>query len=229
MVNNPATQGLSPADLPVLPRLLLAYAPAQSRPWQLLCWLLDQRLAAIARRGGDPTIAAIRLAWWDAVLVEGDLSKGSGEPLVERWREIAPPNAGKAAEQLIEGWRYIVTQEAMSDEDLHDYGQTRGGGLFALLAPAEGATQTQAIAHTGALWALWDLAAHVRDEALASRALAVAKQRLAQSVLTPSGRTARPLRLARAIMLPDIKRGRAPAAGFSPTHYARLLIASLRG
>ena len=209
----------------MLPRLLLAYAPAPSRPWQLLCWLLDQRLAAIARRGGDATIAAIRLAWWDAVLVEGDLSKGTGEPLVERWREIAPPGAGKAAEQLIEGWRYIVAQEAMSDEDLREYGHARGGGLFALLAAGE----APAITHAGALWALWDLAAHVRDEALASRALAVAKQLMSQTGAAPPGPSAKPLRLARALIVPDIKRGKAPAAGFSPTHYARLLIASLRG
>ena len=79
------------------------------------------------------------------------------------------------------------------------------------------------------LWSYCALWFDVRDEALANRALAVARQRLAQSLPTPPGRTARPVRLARAIILPDIKRGRAPAAGFSPTHYARLLIASLRG
>ena len=228
-MNSAPPPGLSPANLPVLPRLLLAYAPAQSRPWQLLCWLLDQRLAAIARRGGDPTIAAIRLAWWDAVLVEGDLSKGSGEPLVERWRDIAPSAAGKAAERLIDGWRYIVTEEAMSDDDLRDYGRARGGGLFALLAGDEGDHQQQDIKQAGSLWALWDLAAHVRDDALSRRALAVAQQFVGEGNAKPSGANARPLRLAHAVILPDIKRGTAPRSGFSPSHYGRLLIASLGG
>lgn len=221
--------GQSAEDLPVLPRLLLAYAPAGARSWQLLCWLLDQRLAAIARRGGDPTIAAIRLAWWDAVLVESDLTKGSGEPLVERWREIAPPGACSAAEQLIDGWRYIVAQEAMSDEDLRDYGRARGGGLFTLLAGDEAPGSEAAIIHAGALWALWDLAAHVRDSALSARALAVARQFVEEGGAQPAGSNARPLRLARAVVMPDIRRGRAPQSGFSPSHYARLLIASLRG
>lgn len=220
---------LSAEVLPVLPRLLLAYAPASARAWQLLCWLLDQRLAAIARRGGDPTIAAIRLAWWDAVLVEGDVSKGSGEPLVERWREIAPSGAQEAVERLIDGWGYIVTQEAMSDEDLRDYGRTRGGGLFALLAADGAPMQQAAISHAGALWALWDLAAHVRDAALSARALAVAQQLVGEGGGQPAGPNARPLRLARAVALPDIKRGSAAQSGFSPSHYARLLIASLRG
>lgn len=220
---------MSPADLPVLPRLLLAYAPADARPWQLLCWLLDQRLAAIARRGGDPVIAAIRLAWWDAVLVEGDLSKGSGEPLVEQWRSIAPYEAGKAAERLIDGWRYIIAEEAMSDADLRAYGEARGAGLFALLAADAQGADAQAITQAGALWALWDLAAHVRDEALSKRALAIANKISVEDGKRPVGRVGRPLRLARAVVLPDIRREEAPTGGFSPVHYVRLLIASLRG
>lgn len=228
-MNSAETLGLSPADLPVFPRLLLAYAPAPACPWQLLCWLLDQRLAAIARRGGDPVIAAIRLAWWDEVLVEGDLSKGSGEPLVEQWRSIAPREAAKAAERLIDGWRYIIAEQAMSDADLRDYGEARGGGLFALLAAGSEQADTQAITQAGALWALWDLAAHVRDDALSRRALAVANAISLEGGKAPSGRVARPLRLARAVVLPDIKRREAPTGGFSPAHYARLLIASLRG
>lgn len=226
-MNGAQTPGLSQADLPVLPRLLVAYAPVPARLWQLLCWTLDQRMAAIARRGGDPAIAAIRLAWWDAVLVEGDLSKGSGEPLVEQWRSLAPRQAAKAAERLIDGWRYIVAEEAMTDADLRDYGQARGGGLFALLAEDE--PDTQAISQAGSLWALWDLAAHVRDDALSQRALAVARELLGEGRDIPTGRLARPLRLAREVVLPDIKRGTVPTGGFSPAHYARLLIASLRG
>jgi len=228
MVNAPPGPGLSTADLAPLQRLLLAYAPASMRAWHALCWLLDQRLAAVAQRGGEPTIAAIRLAWWDAVLVEGDRAKGGGEPLVERWRALAPAGAGAAAERLIDGWRALLSPEPLGETDLLAYGAARGGGLFGLLAGDE--TAGGALDSPGALWALWDLAAHVRDEALARQALAAARG-LAEEAGggVPAGRALRPLRLAHAVALPDVRAGTLPAAGFSLRHYGRLLRASLRG
>jgi phytoene synthase len=214
-------------ELAPLQRLLLAYASASAREWQGLCWLLDQRLAAIAQRGGEPTIGAIRLAWWDAVLVERDAGKGGGEPLVEHWRRIAPHGAEPYAAQLIDGWRALIAPEAMSDEDLAGYAQARGGGLFALLAAGAPADQAEAIQAAGQAWALWDLAAHTRDEALARRALLLAREPLAAP--GPGGRALKPLRLARAAIRPDITAGRVPAGGFSARHYGRLLLAALRG
>ncbi|MBT2187732.1 hypothetical protein [Sphingobium nicotianae] len=219
---------VSPADLAPLPRLLLAYAPAEMRDWHGLCWLLDQRLAAVAQRGGDATIAAIRLAWWDAVLVENDLSKGRGEPLVERWRLIAPAGMEQVAGQLIDGWRALVAPEAMSEEDLLAYGEARGGGLFGLLAGDAQAAQGRDVRSAGCLWALWDLAAHVRDESLARRAVATARE-VADRSIPPAGAGFKPLRLARALALADVRTGRVPRGGFSPRHYGRLLLASLRG
>ncbi|MBN8830857.1 MAG: hypothetical protein J0G94_09575 [Sphingomonadales bacterium] len=216
------------AGLPPLPRLLLAYAPAVAREWQRLCWLLDQRLAAIAQRGGDPTIAAIRLAWWDAVLVERDAAKGGGEPLVEQWRTIAPADVETLAERLIDGWRALIAPEAMSDDDLTVYAGARGGGLFGLLAAGTTASgQGEAIDAAGRAWALWDLAAHARDEALARRALLLAREAAGASV--PRGRELKPLRLARAAVGPDIAAARVPEGGFSARHYGRLLLAALRG
>ena len=218
-----------PGDLfTPLSRILLAYAPADQRDWQGLCWQLDQRLAAVAQRGGDATIAAIRLAWWDAVLVEKDPAKGRGEPLVERWRDIAPAGTEQAAGQLIDGWRALVAPEVMSDAELMAYGQARGGGLFALLAANADAAQAGAVGDAGALWALWDLAAHVRDETLARRAIGLAREIAGRSA-PPAGPALKPLRLARAIALADVRAGRVPQGGFSLRHYGRLLLASLRG
>ncbi len=219
----------APGDLfTPLSRLLLAYAPAGQREWQGLCWQLDQRLAAVAQRGGDATIAAIRLAWWDAVLVDKDPAKGRGEPLVERWRAIAPAGMEQAAGQLIDGWRALVAPEVMSDEELIAYAQARGGGLFGLLAADADGAQAGAIRDAGCLWALWDLAAHVRDEGLARRAIGLARE-MAGRTAAPAGRALKPLRLARAIALADIQAGRVPRHGFSLRHYGRLLLAALRG
>lgn len=219
----------APGDLSTpLSRLLLAYAPASQREWQGLCWLLDQRLAAVAQRGGDATIAAIRLAWWDAVLVDKDPAKGRGEPLVEHWRAIAPTGMEQAAGHLIDGWRALVAPEVMSDEDLIAHAQARGGGLFSLLASNVDGAQAGAVRDAGCLWALWDLAAHVRDEGLARRAISLARE-IAERSVPPAGRALKPLRLARAIALADIRAGRVPQDGFSLRHYGRLLLASLRG
>jgi phytoene synthase len=208
---------------------LLAYAPRAERSWQALCWQLDQRLAAIARRSGDPMIGAIRMAWWDAVLVEGDRSKGGGEPLVEHWRAIAPAGAAQAAGQLIDGWRALISPEPMSDAELLAYGTSRGGGLFALIA-GETAMDAEALRLGGCLWALWDLAAHVGDEALARQALRVAQEAIPPGMPVPAGRASRPLRLTLAMVLPDIRSQRVPRhGGFTLRHYGRLLRASLRG
>jgi len=227
MVNTPPGVGLSTADLAPLQRLLLAYAPAPARPWHGLCWLLDQRLAGVVQRGGEPTIAAIRLAWWDAVLVEDDRTKGGGEPLVERWRAVAPAGTRAAAERLIDGWRMLLSPEPLSDEDLRAYGAARGGGLFNLLAGEAG--READLDGPGAVWALWDLATHVRDEELARRALATARALAEEAGAPPAGRTLKPLRLAHAVALPDVRARAVPAAGFSLRHYGRLLRASLRG
>jgi len=231
MVNTVPEQGLSTAELAPLQRLLLAYAPASTRSWHGLCWLLDQRLAAVAQRGGEPTIAAIRLAWWDAVLVEDDRTKGGGEPLAERWRAIAPGGAGGAAESLIDGWRMLLSPEPLSATDLRAYGLARGGGLFALLAGGDEPAGGEALRRAGAVWALWDLAAHVRDEALARQALAAARDVVSEAAgkAVPAGSGSKPLRLAHAVALPDVRAGALPGAGFSLRHYGRLLRASLLG
>ncbi len=210
-------------SLPPLQRLLLAYAPTRSRDWQSLCWLLDHRLAAVVRRGGDAMIATIRLAWWDGVLVEDDRTKGSGEPLVERWLQIAPAGVAGAAERLIEGWRILLSTEPLSDDDLHHYGMARGSGLAELIAAGKSETS----GHAGAIWALWDMAAHVRDEALAVRALAIARDLAASGVEKPLGADLKPLRLALAVALPDVRAGRMHGSGFTLRQYGRLLRAAL--
>jgi len=210
------------AELPPLQALLTAYAPRAQRHWHALCWTLDQRLAAVIRRGGEPTIAAIRLAWWDAVLVEGDPSKGRGEPLVEAWRETAPEGAAACASLLIDGWRGLIGPEALSPDDLAHFGAKRGGGLFGLIA---GAPRDDMIAKAGSLWALWDLAGHASDPFLAHAAIAEA-QAAVTSQRFPGGRALKPLRLLHGLAQADARAGRVPH-GFEGRHYRALLWRSL--
>ncbi len=216
------------AALPPLATLVSAYAPPARRSWHRLCWLLDQRLAAVVRRGGEPTIAAIRLAWWDAVLVEGDRTKGGGEPLVEAWRKLAPAGAGPLAGRLIDGWRTLLGSEALSAQDLADFGAKRGGGLFELIAGADGVAAPESLARAGAVWALWDLAGHAGDPALAQAAIAQARDSAAAGPGTlPRGRALKPLRLLHALARADALAGRIPAHGFEGRHYRALLWRSL--
>ena len=221
-MNRAETLGDLPTDLPALSRLLIAYAPQTARGWQALCWQLDQRLAAVARRGGDPMIAAIRIAWWDEVLVSDDRQKGGGEPLVEQWRATAPPGAALSAERLIDGWRLLVAPDPLSDADLGEFARARGGGLFSLLAGRD----EEAVVQAGSIWALRDLAVHVRDDGLARRAMGLAQELVQQS--GPPHGLPRPLQLLMAVILPDVRAGRVPTADFTLRNYGRLLIASLR-
>ena len=211
-------------DLPPFQALLLAYAVPAEQPWHRLCWLLDQRLAQVVRRGGEPTIAAIRLAWWDAVLVEGDLAKGGGEPLVEAWRKAAPSAAAPLVEQLIDGWRGLLGAESLSMEELTAFGRKRGGALFGLLSR----TPEEAVACGGAVWALWDLAGHSGDPELAMAAMSVARDMCGDGAF-PRDRRLKPLRLSYAIARVDVMAGRIPIGGFEACRYRRLLWRSLVG
>lgn len=211
------------AEMPPLPALLIAYAPFADRDWHKLCWLLDQRLADVIRRGGEPTIAAIRLAWWDAVLVEGDRSKGGGEPLVEAWRSRAFAGAAPQTEKLIDGWRMLLGEDMPTDEELAAYAERRGGGLFGLIAGREG----EDLRAAGAAWALWDLAGHCSDPALAAAALAAARGFLAQCALLPRSAAPKPLRLLHRLAAADIRAARRAQGGFEGRHYRALLLRGL--
>lgn len=211
------------AELPPLPTLLTAYAPAAKRDWNRLCWLLDKRLADVVRRGGEPTIAAIRMAWWDAVLVEGDRTKGGGEPLVEAWRARAPADAAPLAEKLIDGWRTLLGAEALTSDELTAFAESRGHGLFGLLAGREGNDLRQA----GAAWALWDLAGHSSDPALAASALELARPYLEQCPRLLRSAAPKPLRLLHHLAAADIRAGRRSEGGFEGRHYRVLLLRGL--
>jgi hypothetical protein len=160
------------------------------------------------------------------VLVADDPMKGKGEPLVAAWRDWGPdPVARALVAELIDGWAVLADQSADPAMIARDFGAQRGGALFALLT---GSDQPDVRAG-GALWGLWDLAAHLGDSPLAAVALAEAKSLLSPPPILPKTPQARAARLALAVALPDLRRGQMPDNGFSLRQYGRLLRASFFG
>lgn len=171
----------SPADPEVA--LALSYAPPAARGRLLALWGFDAKLAEIVRTTSEPLIGRMRLTWWhDAVT--GD-APPRGEPLVAAVNAAELPRAALA--RMIDGW------EALLDGDdgqvLADYASGRGGGLFAAAAAV---LDTPASRRGGEGWVLVDLARHHSAPAVAARALALARQRLAEAPVRWD-RAARPL------------------------------------
>ncbi len=216
---------LNSQPLSALGQLMLGYAHgAEQRHLHHRCWALDARLADLVRKGREPAIATIRLAWWRDALAGEDLSKGQGDPLIEAWRM-----AGVSAierdfiSRLITGWGALLEQESLSAEALLRFADHRGHGFFGLLAGARSEEEGRGFGAAGALWALWDLAGHVQDVEDASLCLdlAVRYQPLPQ---INAGSSARVVRLLTLLANSDVAARRFPRGGFELRHYFKLLL-----
>lgn len=172
------------AELPPPLQLALAYAPRAAREPTLALFLLDTRLAGFVRRGGEPLMAQMRLAWWRDTLRGTPADWPRGDPLLEMlraWRTPAPLVA------LVDGWEQLLAGE-LDREAITAFAGGREKGWAALAGEigAEGA----AVEPAARAWALGDLAGNLSDPA--ERALVVQATRPDRYV-PPSGRALRPL------------------------------------
>ena len=169
-------------ELPGAQRLALAYAPRPARPATLAVLALDERLAAVLRRRGEPVLAQMRLAWWRDMLAAEPLSWPVGDAvldLLRGWRE--PAKLGP----LVDGWEALLG-DALDAKAIAEFALGRGQA-FSQLA------QELCIAAPGAetcgeLWALGDLAANLAEPEERAATLAAA------AALPPCPRLPRPLR-----------------------------------
>ncbi|MDO7833761.1 hypothetical protein Q4610_01765 [Sphingobium sp. HBC34] len=211
--------------LPPLALLLGAHAGAQAARHHAL-WAFDARLAQVARTTSEATIGQMRLAWWNDVIDDMQGVKGQGEPVVDALRAtgaIAAP--GLVA--MIDGWEVLVVEPEIDAAGLRDYAAGRGGGLFRALADASDAPDWLAVA--GQVWALWDLAGHVGDRALADAALAQAHDLLPQAEGACWPRRWKPLRIAFTLARQDVMAGRGAPRGMPRALAWRLLRIALVG
>lgn len=151
------------SELPLADRLALSYAPAGRRAAAQALLLLDHRLAAILRQGGEPVIAQIKLAWWRDRLSESPVAWPTGEPLLAALRQW--PADPATLVPLVNGWEALLGEE-LTMSAIEDFAQGRALA-WAALAPAG---QGRAVAAVAREWALADLALNLGNEAEAGAA-----------------------------------------------------------
>lgn len=175
MVNSPFTpaarEGLAAAER----RVVLSYAPAGARDGMAALLALDDQLAGIVRTTSQALVGQMRLTWWHDAIARLESAPPPAQPVLQALAAHLVPVTGAAAlAPMIDGWEVLLDPE-LTDEALAEYAAGRGA-LFSAAAVLMG-EGAERIGHAGEAWALHDLAAHVRDPALAARARAAAAAR----------------------------------------------------
>ena len=206
-----------PSDMPdpltPLHRLALSYAPASMRESTYSLMLLDERLAAILRLGGEPMIAQIKLAWWRDRLTEEPSSWPAGEPLLARLRDW-PGDVSRLA-RMVDGWETLLS-ERFGPEELDAYAAGRGSGWVALAETC--GVDEAAVDRAARQWAIADLLPHLAKPEEAEPARACLDQ-AAPRIPRPL----RPLAVLRKLTVKAALQGHG-----DPLHGAGALFAALR-
>lgn len=189
-------------------------------------WAFDARLAQIARTTTEPAIGQMRLVWWNDVIADEAGLKGKGDPDVDLLRETgAMTMPGLSA--MIDGWEVVVVEPEIDRDLLRVYAEGRGGGLFRALAGVK--DKPEGLIAAGRLWALWDLAGHVGDDALRDAAIALAREERFDQAAMKGPPTWKPLRILATLAREDVMKGRGASAGISRGLAFRLLRIALIG
>jgi len=215
-----------------LQRLLIAHAGSDRQRHRLL-WAYDRPLADIVRTTREPMIGQMLLTWWHDVITDPQRIKGRGDPLVDALRAELPQmmggeDEGTALIAMIDGWEALLEPMPLDDMMLTTYGEGRGGGLFRAMA-GQGAETASWLLDAGAMWALWDLAAHVSDDRTGMRAVELAQARHAALPPMRWPRALASLRIATKLAAVDVKKGRRAPAHMTPRLHARFLRIALFG
>lgn len=193
-----------------------------------MLFALDRRCADICRSTTEAMIGQMRLAWWRDALAAGEgATPQRGEPLLDELRvhpsfDALQPHLAR----IIDGWEEFVADPLAQDTGLLAFARGRGGGLFGGYVAATGHPAEQdALTQAGAVWALWDLAGHVRDPGLRDRAVALASG--LQDGASPH--LPKPLAILARLSRADIARGWPAPPHMTPGLYLRVLGAQILG
>lgn len=184
--------------------------------------MLDNECAHIARVAREPIMVQIRLAWWRDGIASVTPRPEHRSDDMDALRALKGFDEFKAhCIAMIDGWEELILFDGTDpDAMLTAFAQGRGGGLFAAIGEKQGGE--------GAVWALWDLAGHLSDEALAEQAIILGRQRIED---TENSQKLRPRMLAmmHAVARDDLRRGRGAPNDLTPGLYLRLLRAQFFG
>ncbi len=205
-----ATPRISPVQ-----RVLLGAAGrhAERAAW---AFTLDNECAHIARMAREPIMAQLRLAWWRDALSADQARPEHRTDMTDAIRALPGfVDMREALITMIDGWEELIVDDSADRATmLAAYARGRGDGLFGALA-LDGQ-------HAGGrVWALWDLAGHSSDAALASAAIEAARELLRAEIGRP--RLPRMLAMMAKVSRDDVARGRGAPVGLTIGLYARLL------
>ena len=114
--------------------LVRLYWPVELRPTFDALFALDDAMGDVVAKATDPTLAAIKLAWWRERLEELDHGQAPAEPRLEAALSVLIPQgiSGQELAGLEEPWALLLHED---DQATFMRGvAARGPRLFALLA-----------------------------------------------------------------------------------------------
>ncbi len=153
---------LEPGELPLIERLVLAYAPASSRPAFLCLLTLDHRLAQIVSQASEPLLAQMRLAWWRDELSKPSERRPIGEPLLAAIGEVWS-GEDNALLALVNGWEELLAEPPLPAAAAENFANGRAAGFTAVAKIAGEPDCEAAVSLAARRWALADLAAKTSD------------------------------------------------------------------
>lgn len=201
--------------------LAVSYAPRDRRDGLAALLALDDTLGQILRTTREPLVGQMRLTWWHDALSALDAAPPPAQPVLQALAAKVLPRGvtGARLARMIEGWEVLLDPEPLDRARLGAYAAGRGSRLFELAGDVLGAPSDDRLEFAGAGWALADFAAHVRDDAIATLARAMAREALGVAAHGGWSRAARALGALALSARMDLASARAPG---SPSRVARL-------
>lgn len=167
-------------------RLALAYAPERQRDviWTLM--LFDQRLAHTMKKGREPLITQMKLAWWRDRFSEDPAAWPDGEPMLGHLRLFGCDVA--RLQPMVDAWELLLA-DSLGESEMIAFARGRSAGWL-LVSRIAGTTDTDA-RDAAELFALVDLSLNLSREEEARAAREIARRRA--DLRLPRSRALRPL------------------------------------
>ena len=207
----------------------MSYVPARHRAALKALFAIDAAMGDVVRTSTEPTLGAIRLAWWRERLEELDRQAPPAEPRLQAAASELATRGIKGSElaSLESGWLRLFDPFPW-DITVANAVWRRGRHLFALGARIV-AEPNDAIEDAGGAWALIDAARHCSDAQSRMMLLDQARTRARGNIGVRFPVELRPLSMLGMLALRDSEPGEAFEAEGSPARTAAMLAHRISG